>query len=172
MLSGSVSDASSPEGSEGDGAPVLDEVDDMESDIERLLAVTNLEDDAPQDAAELTTPATHASRDAAANQPRFVPSAREQAAIAPSFVSSATSSPPELAFEDREALRSEDFVQASDASSAFLREIVTLVDDADVDHLKSLQLETCVWVGCFTRAVAVGVPSLPARPLCVHASCI
>ena len=45
MLSGSVSDDETPEGSLTFEEPVMDEVDDMESDMERLLAVTNLDDD-------------------------------------------------------------------------------------------------------------------------------
>jgi hypothetical protein len=100
----------------------MDEIDDMdvsmESDMERLLAVTNVEDDA--------SPRPPV--------PEVVPEALLLRAPAPL-------SPP-LSL-DNHSLHSSD-VPASQASTAFLREVVTLVDNNSVNELKALQLQTCV----------------------------
>ena len=123
MLSGSVSDGSSR--SEGDEAPAMDEIDDMdvsmESDMERLLAVTNLDDDAAHAASPLSP----------------VPEA------APEALFLRASAPP-LVFRDDHPLHDGD-APASQASTAFLQEVVTLVDNSSVNELKALQLQTCVF---------------------------
>ena len=119
MLSGSVSDGSSRS---DDGAPTMDEIDDMdvsmESDMERLLAVTNLDDDA--------TPLPPV--------PEAVPE--------PLFLRAPAPMSPPL-FLNNHSLHSGD-VPASQASTAFLQEVVTLVDNNSVNELKALQLQTCV----------------------------
>jgi hypothetical protein len=138
MLSGSVSDGSSPEGSDVDDPRMMDEMDDMESDIGRLLAVTNLDDDSPhhrEDAAVAAQPSA-----ASVAEPDHWPAAQHSAP--PSFATRSAGQQQEQA--SLQAQEVGNLVPASAASKAFLREVVTLVDDADVDHLKALQLQTCV----------------------------
>ena len=103
----------------------MDEIDDMdvsmESDMERLLAVTNLDDDA--------TPLPPV--------PEAVPEPLFLRAPAPLFL-------------DNHSLHSGD-LPASQASTAFLQEVVTLVDNNSVNELKALQLQTCAYPDSGTR---------------------
>ncbi len=114
---------------DGDGASDVDLTDSMHSDMSRLLAVTREENE--EEAA------------AAASQPAVPWAAAAAAAPAHAADSAGATDPTAQAAAARRAAAAA-AAQGDDATAAFVAEVLTLVDEGDIEALKQLQQRTCV----------------------------
>jgi hypothetical protein len=127
---------------------------EMQTDMSRLLAVTREENE--EEAA------------AAASQPA-VPWAGAAAAVpARSDDNAGTVDPTAQAAAARRAAAAA-AARGDDATAAFVAEVLTLVDEGDIEALKQLQQRTCVCAMHVSRMPDALADAFPAPPARAHA---